>query len=267
MIGNISRYVWLQWNVYIIEATYILTIECLQRMCCGWIPHRISDIGIIPAHTILDESCCITLWWRHQMEAFSALLAICAGNSPVPGEFPAQRPVTRSFDVYFDLHLNKRLNEQSWGWWFETLSCPLWRHCNEKQRRQLTFLWKGKLEFCTLRSETLIISGQFSVIRLTSRWWSIMNRSTLMNNGFNKAVYLMSSWYGSTVLCPSVRGMKENSSTGPSCGKSTGDVSAQWPIKHNGPWALKISLLQTIVWPIKWDVITLMWCHPNVVIF
>ena len=37
--------------------------------------------------------------WRHQMETFSALLAICAGNSPVPGEFTAQRPVTRSFDV------------------------------------------------------------------------------------------------------------------------------------------------------------------------
>ena len=31
-------------------------------------------------------------WWRHQMETFSALLSICAGNSPVPGEFPAQRP-------------------------------------------------------------------------------------------------------------------------------------------------------------------------------
>ena len=43
------------------------------------------------------------------METFSALLAICAGKSPVPGEFPAQRPVTRSFDVFFDLHLNKRL--------------------------------------------------------------------------------------------------------------------------------------------------------------
>ena len=40
-------------------------------------------------------------WWRHQMEKFSALLAICAGNSPVAGEFPAQRPVTRSFDVFF----------------------------------------------------------------------------------------------------------------------------------------------------------------------
>ena len=37
--------------------------------------------------------------WRHQMETFSVLLAICAGNSPVPGEFPTQRPVTRSFDV------------------------------------------------------------------------------------------------------------------------------------------------------------------------
>ena len=42
-----------------------------------------------------------------------ALLAICAGNSPVPGEFPAQRPVTRSFDVFFDLRLYKRLSEQS----------------------------------------------------------------------------------------------------------------------------------------------------------
>ena len=40
------------------------------------------------------------------MEAFSALLAICAGNSPVTGEIPAQRPVTRGFDVFFDLRLN-----------------------------------------------------------------------------------------------------------------------------------------------------------------
>ena len=48
-----------------------------------------------------------------------------------PGEFPAQRPVTRSFDVFFDLRLNKRLIKQSWGWRFETLSRPLWRHCND----------------------------------------------------------------------------------------------------------------------------------------
>ena len=46
------------------------------------------------------------------METFSALLAICAGNSPVPGEFPTQRPVTRSFDVFFDLRPNERLGKQ-----------------------------------------------------------------------------------------------------------------------------------------------------------
>ena len=68
--------------------------------------------------------------WRHQMETFSALLALCAGNSSVPGEFHAQRPVTRSFNVFFDLRLNKRLSKQSWGWGLETLSRPLWRHCN-----------------------------------------------------------------------------------------------------------------------------------------
>ena len=52
-----------------------------------------------------------TSWWHHQMETFSALLAICAGNSPVPGEFPTQRPATRSFDVFFDRRLNKRLSK------------------------------------------------------------------------------------------------------------------------------------------------------------
>ena len=46
------------------------------------------------------------------------------------GEFPAQRPVTRRFDVFFYLCLNKRSNTQSSGWWFETPSCSLWRHCN-----------------------------------------------------------------------------------------------------------------------------------------
>ena len=69
-------------------------------------------------------------WWRHQMETFSALLALCAGNPPVTGEFPSQRPVTQSFDVFFDLRLNKRLSKQSWGWWFETPLRSLWRHCN-----------------------------------------------------------------------------------------------------------------------------------------
>ena len=65
------------------------------------------------------------------METFSALLAICGdftGHRWIPH---TQRPVTRSFNAFFDLRLNKRLSKQWWGWWFETLSCPLWRHCND----------------------------------------------------------------------------------------------------------------------------------------
>ena len=87
------------------------------------------------------------------MEAFSTLLALCAGNSPVPGEFPAQRPVTRSFDIFFDLCLNKRLSKQSWGWWFETLSRPLWRQGNGSMRRPcVIFQW---IHYSELLSENI----------------------------------------------------------------------------------------------------------------
>ena len=53
------------------------------------------------------------------------------GEFTGPGEFPAQRPVTLSFDVFYDLRPNERLSKQQWGWWFETLSCSLWRHRND----------------------------------------------------------------------------------------------------------------------------------------
>ena len=52
------------------------------------------------------------------------------GEFTGPGEFPTQRSVTRSFDVFFDLRLNKRLSKQPWGWWFEPPSWSLWRHRN-----------------------------------------------------------------------------------------------------------------------------------------
>ena len=82
------------------------------------------------------------------METFSALLAICVGNSPAPGEFPAQRPVTRSFDVFFDLRPNKRLSKQWWGWWFDTPSRPLWRQCNEPSGHHV-IKWKAPLLMTT----------------------------------------------------------------------------------------------------------------------
>ena len=67
-------------------------------------------------------------WWRHQMETFSTLLALCAGNSPVTGEFPSQRSMMQSVDNFFDVHLNKRLSKQSRHWWFEQPSRSLQRH-------------------------------------------------------------------------------------------------------------------------------------------
>ena len=75
-------------------------------------------------------------WWCHQMETSSALLALCVGNSPVTDEVPSQRPVTRSFDVFFEPRLNKRFIKQSRRRWFEKPSCSslqwvavtLWRH-------------------------------------------------------------------------------------------------------------------------------------------
>ena len=69
-------------------------------------------------------------------------------TGPLCGEFtghqwiPAQRPETRGFDVLFDLRPNKWLSKQSWGWWFETPSYPLWRHCNDTQSSpSFVFLW------------------------------------------------------------------------------------------------------------------------------
>ena len=76
------------------------------------------------------------------MESFSALLAICAGNSPVSGEFPAQRSVTWNSDVFFDLCPSKRLSKQSRGWWFETPFLSLWRHCNDLSKMKMSLAIK-----------------------------------------------------------------------------------------------------------------------------
>ena len=83
--------------------TYFLTHQCVIRHQCVNVVNKMADM-----HMHLS-------WWRHQMET-------------VTGEFPAQRQVTQSFDVFFDLRLNKRLGKQSWGWWFEMPPRPLRRH-------------------------------------------------------------------------------------------------------------------------------------------
>ena len=77
---------------------------------------------------------------RHQIETFSALLVLCEGNSPVTGEFPSQRPATRSLDVFFDLHFNKRLCKQSRRRLFETQSRSSWCRYNDLKT------WGGRME-------------------------------------------------------------------------------------------------------------------------
>ena len=46
-------------------------------------------------------------------------------STSVTGEFPAQKPATRIFDVFFDLRLNEPLSKHSWDWWFENAFEPI----------------------------------------------------------------------------------------------------------------------------------------------
>ena len=83
------------------------------------------------------ERCCdMTGFWQNMMTSSNGNISRVTGHMRV--EFtrdrwisPAQRPVTRSFDVFFDLSPNKRLSKHTWGWWFDTPSHPLWYHCND----------------------------------------------------------------------------------------------------------------------------------------
>ena len=112
---------------------YISALFCLMGKPCLILRIKSNKIDVAPGTynvTCITHAWIMVSWWRHQMETFSPLLALCVGNSPVSGEFPSQSPVTRSFDVFCDLRQNKRLSKQSWGWWFETTSHPLWRHCD-----------------------------------------------------------------------------------------------------------------------------------------
>ena len=78
-------------------------------------------------------------WRRHKMETFSAVLAFVRGihRSPVNSPHKGQWHGALMFSLI--CALNKRLKKQSWGWWFETPSRSLWRHCNVAQRSTMPF--------------------------------------------------------------------------------------------------------------------------------
>ena len=97
--------------------------------------YAIGQIVLVPMKWFWTCSLRFVMMTSSNGNIFRVTGHLC-GEFTGPGEFPAQRPVTRSFDVFFDLRLNKRLSKQSWGWWFETQSCPLWRQCN------VIIIWK-----------------------------------------------------------------------------------------------------------------------------
>ena len=98
----------------------------------GFPSQRVSNVGCAPYHNVIICSILSTFMLTSSNGNIFRVTDLCVGNSPVTGEFPSQRPMTRSFEVFFDLSPNKRLSKQSWGWWFETPSRSLWRHCNDR---------------------------------------------------------------------------------------------------------------------------------------
>ena len=99
------------------------------------------------------------------------------GEFTGPGEFPTQKPVTRSFDVYFDLRPNKWLSKQSWGWWFETLSCSLWRHRNDRNAIHVANTWNNYVVSSTNVNEFQLLCwvSTYHLWSHTSKLWMIIN--------------------------------------------------------------------------------------------
>ena len=80
--------------------------------------------------------------WRHRMETFSSLPTLCEGKPLLTGEILSQRPVTRSFDVFFDQRLKNQLSKQSRRRWFATPSRSLWRRCNGSVNLSIKLLYE-----------------------------------------------------------------------------------------------------------------------------
>ena len=140
------------WNKYVIGG--YLSFDYLKNISlkCSFGLNILDTASVIYiniiTHSLLmilkGRKAIVLTWWRHQMVTVSALLALCAGNSPVTGEFHSQRPLSRSFDVFFHLRQNR-------DWWFETPSRPLWRHCNEYMYHKCCHTYRLGCRFASIK--------------------------------------------------------------------------------------------------------------------
>ena len=137
------------------------------------------------------------------MEAFCALLVICAGNPPVTGEFPTQRPVKRSFDVFFDLRLNKLLSKRWWGWWFETPSRPVWLHRNVPSY----ITWPAYCQSELLRDIRQKLPRHSAHLQLTL---TVNSRPLYVCMAWSATIHVivLDLWTGETVVCGDIPGVE-----------------------------------------------------------
>ena len=112
------------------NATFPSSVPFIQRLLWLYIFRKFctGTVNVLrPNQAIPNAS--VRMMTSSNGTVFRVTGPLC-GEFTGPGEFPAQRPVTQSFDVFFYLRLNKRLSKQPWGWWFETPPWSLWRHRN-----------------------------------------------------------------------------------------------------------------------------------------
>ena len=120
----------------------VTQLECVLCPCATWLWH--DDI----------------IKWKH-----------------FPRNWPFHRsrwfPRTKASDAelwcFFDLSLNKRLSKQSLGWWFETQSRPLWRHCNEEGLSVRLRVWPIK-DFTDSKSFSLYLPVSNYTITKNCPW-------------------------------------------------------------------------------------------------
>ena len=125
-------------------------------------------------------------WCRNQIETRSALLALCAGNSPITGEFPSQRPVTRSFEVFFDIRLNKRLGKQSRSRRFFRRHCA---HYDVTVRKIVV------IPFVAIRSLSFLHTLRQNSSRVICEFWS-----DYLKNNHERILYNVPSVANPTTL-------------------------------------------------------------------
>ena len=113
------------------------------------------------------------LWWRHQIEWFSAFPALCEGSAPITGGFPSQRPVKRSFGVFFDLHFNKRLNKPSRHRWFDVTVMYFF---------SVDYLLLVQCQAITCTDDDLLTVAPLEIISTYLPWRQRMNHPYLNQN-------------------------------------------------------------------------------------